>query len=57
MRTSLPLLLALSLSGFTLMAQPTPVDTHGALHIEGTKIKDTLNRVVELHGVSYFWHQ
>lgn len=33
------------------------VDAHGQLHIDGTKIKDDCDRIVELRGMSYFWHQ
>ncbi len=56
MKVLLALLTALFMINFAALAQTTVVATHGPLHVDGTKIKDKNNRVVELHGVSYFWH-
>ncbi len=35
----------------------TIVDAHGPLHIDGPNIKDQYGRVVQLQGMSFFWHQ
>ena len=37
-------------------ATPTPVELHGALRVEGTKLVDACGRPVQLRGVSHFWH-
>ena len=50
------ILITLLVTCSVLQAQ-TIVEAHGKLRVDGTKIRDESNRIVELRGISYFWHQ
>ncbi|EYF05123.1 glycoside hydrolase family 5 protein [Chondromyces apiculatus] len=41
----------------SLAVNPTPVSQHGALHVDGNRIKDAHGDVVQLRGMSLFWSQ
>src|SRR5438874_8794463 len=53
---SFALAAALSLTALTAnAANPTPVDLHGALHVEGSRLLDQNGKPVALAGPSFFW--
>ena len=56
LRLFLALLLA-ALPGAALAAEPTPVERHGQLRVEGTRIVDQAGKPVTLRGMSLFWSQ
>jgi endoglucanase len=53
-RRAITILFSMILSVNYLFAQP--VDLHGQLWVDGTKLKDKNGNVTELRGMSYGWH-
>jgi endoglucanase len=54
MKRTATLAMALCLASATAMAA-TPVQEHGALHIDGTRVVDQQGKPVSLAGPSFFW--
>ncbi|SEL15377.1 Por secretion system C-terminal sorting domain-containing protein [Aquimarina amphilecti] len=50
-------MIAMILFAVSQLISQTIVERHGQLRVEGSKIKDKCNRVTQLKGMSYFWHQ
>ncbi|WP_051971363.1 glycoside hydrolase family 5 protein [Massilia sp. 9096] len=53
--TSAALFAALCLAAATSASAATPVETHGALHVEGSRVLDQHGKPVALAGPSFFW--
>lgn len=56
MKKLILLFIFLQASAFALNAQ-TIVEAHGRLHVDKNRIKDECGRIVQLKGMSFFWHQ